>query len=295
MRPKHGSRNLSIVLLKCALHRSPRHSPFPQQFLTCAQVELTTRAFFGPNASAILQQYDDHPPYARFGALLTDALVTCYVRHVARLISGASAGPVHLYTHMHAPSARADPTNCRHYECTHGATCHAGDNVFTFASYVRSTFLSLGFDVLSRYNGIASVSFTQYEQQLSDLVADTLVSFARDSFPSWWPVYRFDRINATVCAHYHLRVWVYDAPCAVPTQTRRCNGGGAMGSCTPAPRHITREPVISGTGSDTRCSILQRISSTSEATSIPISKSRKCFEHVWSPRKLYLTTLCQQK
>jgi hypothetical protein len=160
---------------------------------------LTTRAFFGPNASAVLQQYDDHPPYARFGALLTDALVTCYVRHVARLISGASASPVRLYTHMHAPSARADPTNCRHYECTHGATCHAGDNVFTFASYVLDTlFVSwFGFDVFSRYNGIASVSFTQYEQQLSEHVADTLVSFARDSLPSWWPVYRFGRISAT--------------------------------------------------------------------------------------------------
>lgn len=77
------------------------------------------------------------PPYARFGALLTDSLVTCYVRYVARLMSNASPGSVRLYTNMHPPSAAADPTNCRHYECTHGATCHAGDNVFTFASCVR--------------------------------------------------------------------------------------------------------------------------------------------------------------
>jgi hypothetical protein len=98
------------------------------------QVEIATRTFFGSNATAILKQYHESPPYARFGSLLSDSLVTCYVRHVARLISNINPGSVRVYTNMHPASTRADPTNWNHYECSHGSLCHAGDNVFTFAT-----------------------------------------------------------------------------------------------------------------------------------------------------------------
>jgi carboxylesterase type B len=115
----------------------PPHTPQKTgvlfSFKTC-QVELVTRAFFGSNSSSILEQYHESPPYVRFGTLLTDSLITCYVRHVARLISSVNPASVRLYTHMHAPSSRADPTNWNHFECSHGSMCHAGDNVFTFAS-----------------------------------------------------------------------------------------------------------------------------------------------------------------
>lgn len=104
--------------------------------LSIRQVEFLARIFFRANSSAILQRYHETAPYARLGAILTDSLVTCYVRHVARLVSSAGRASTRLYTNMHAPSLRADPTNYRHFECSHGAMCHAGDNVFTFASYV---------------------------------------------------------------------------------------------------------------------------------------------------------------
>lgn len=71
----------------------------PRSLLIPLQVELVTRAFFGGNSSAVLEQYHESPPYARFGSLLTDALLTCYTRHVARLISSSSNGSVRLYAH----------------------------------------------------------------------------------------------------------------------------------------------------------------------------------------------------
>ncbi len=46
------------------------------------------------------------------------------------------------------------------------------------------------FDAVSRYNGIEGVSFTEFEQRLSDHIVDALVSFSKDSAPSWWPIYR---------------------------------------------------------------------------------------------------------
>ena len=48
------------------------------------------------------------------------------------------------------------------------------------------------FDSHSRYEGIDGVAFTQYEQYLSDHIVETLVSFSKNSTPSWWPKYRFD-------------------------------------------------------------------------------------------------------
>ncbi len=130
MKPTPGSPNHSMPPSRC----SARTLQFCSVF-TSAQVEAVTRAFFGSNSSAILEQYQESPPFARFGTLLTDSLVTCYVRHVARLISSANTASVRLYTNMHAPSLQADPTNWKHFECAHGSLCQAGDNGFTFASY----------------------------------------------------------------------------------------------------------------------------------------------------------------
>lgn len=136
MKQPPGFRNHSMVLLRCNLRA--RAAALHCMFTVSLQVELTTRIFFGSKTASILELYHENPPYTRFGSLLTDSLMTCYVRHVARLISsrGSSTSDcsTHLYTNMHAPSLRADPTNFNHFECMHGAMCHAGDNVFTFAS-----------------------------------------------------------------------------------------------------------------------------------------------------------------
>jgi hypothetical protein len=48
----------------------------------------------------------------------------------------------------------------------------------------------ISFDACYRYNGIEGVHFTAYEQDLSELIVDTLVSFASGASPSFWPVYR---------------------------------------------------------------------------------------------------------
>jgi len=54
------------------------------------------------------------------------------------------------------------------------------------------------FDAEFRYSGIESVSFSQFEQQLSDYMVETLVSFARGSTPSWWPMYRSLRATGSL-------------------------------------------------------------------------------------------------
>jgi hypothetical protein len=67
-------------------------------------------------------------------------------------------------------------------------------------------------DVSQRYSGIGSVSFTPYEERLSDYIVETLVSFARDSVPSWWPVYRFESVAVN-----HLCSWCM---CCVMTRAQ---------------------------------------------------------------------------
>jgi len=95
--------------------------------------ELLTSVLFKDRAAEVRQHYARAPDTARtrdgsalLGVVSTDALVTCYVRYAARLLS--RHGPAFLSTFLAAPQASEMHLNSL---CVlgppRGATCHAAD------------------------------------------------------------------------------------------------------------------------------------------------------------------------
>ena len=100
--------------------------------------------------------------YMQLVDLLSDYLVACYVRHLARGMTVVqNNAPVYLYEFEHAPSYGANVDNWSHRGCT-GMPCHASDNVFNFQSVAY----------------LENASFTQYELALSEAMMGSLVDFA---------------------------------------------------------------------------------------------------------------------
>ena len=108
--------------------------------------------------------------YEKVMISLSDYLVACYTRHLARGITTASSAAkkkvnMYLYEFHHTPSPGADIVFGNMKEC--GVyPCHASDNIFNF-------------DSVNLIEGLPfKPNFTAFEQQLSSTMMTTVVDFA---------------------------------------------------------------------------------------------------------------------
>ena len=108
--------------------------------------------------------------YEKVMISLSDYLVACYTRHLARSITTASSAAkkkvnMYLYEFHHTPSPGADIVFGNMKEC--GVyPCHASDNIFNF-------------DSVNLIEGLPfKPNFTAFEQQLSSTMMTTVVDFA---------------------------------------------------------------------------------------------------------------------
>lgn len=129
---------------------------------------LINTIFHKENEAAIKTLYkkdEASSEYFEFVDILSDAIVACYTRHVARgiLSSKKKAAKVFLYEFQHPPSHAANVQNLNHKGCEH-MPCHASDVVFYFHSVAS----------VQNFNA----SFTPYENNLSSTMLETMVSFA---------------------------------------------------------------------------------------------------------------------
>jgi hypothetical protein len=93
------------------------------------------------------------------------------------------------------PSPRETPTNPPHEPILNLIS-------FSFSITVLYSFLNLHFS----YNSIEGVLFSDFEQQLSNRIVDTLVSVAKGFSISWWPLYRFRRVTLKSHLRAHLLI-----------------------------------------------------------------------------------------
>ena len=138
---------------------------FNSTFTTDSLIRLI---FTKNNEQAIKQLYQADgasSDYFKFVDILSDAIVACYTRHIARGLTSPreNKAEVYLYEFQHPPSRGANVKNWNHKGCDHMA-CHASDNVFYFNSMA---------DI-----HLNNASFTPYEAALSNAMLNTMVALA---------------------------------------------------------------------------------------------------------------------
>eukprot|EP00945_MAST-04E_sp_MAST-4E-sp1_P003042 g3042.t1 len=138
---------------------------FNSTFTTDSLIRLI---FTKNNEQAIKQLYQADgasSDYFKFVDILSDAIVACYTRHIARGLTSPreNKAEVYLYEFQHPPSRGANVKNWNHKGCDHMA-CHASDNVFYFNSIA---------DI-----HLNNASFTPYEAALSNAMLNTMVALA---------------------------------------------------------------------------------------------------------------------
>jgi len=158
--------------------------------------------FFKAKSRPIREFYDHSPDTAqqntlgKFSVALTDALFTCYVRHLAKLLS--FGGETFLSTFLHAPGPNTDVTN-HNPRCHTGGTCHGSDVLFMIPNTPE----------MQRYY---NMSYAPGEEHLAQVYSDTLLAFVHGEsgvFYAYHPAVDPDRgigwgdVGASLLTGYH--------------------------------------------------------------------------------------------